>query len=240
RDGPPRDRDADPPDPRRPARDHARHARHRARRAPDDPDPVTIESTETWRDTSVAPADRVADLIGRMSLREKVAQLSAVSVGMEAGSVAPHQHEFATAPAEWSELIRDGIGQITRAFGTAPIDPAGGARGVAQRQREVMAASRFGIPALVHEECLTGLAAWQATVYPAPLSWGASFDPDLIERMGAQIGESMRRLGVHQGLAPVLDVVRDLRWGRVEETIGEDPYLVGTIGSAYVRGIESA
>jgi len=179
---------------------------------------VTIESTETWRDTSVAPADRVADLIGRMSLREKLAQLTAIWVGMEAGSVAPHQHEFASAPGEWSELIRDGIGQITRAFGTAPIDPVGGARGVAQRQREVMAASRFGIPALVHEECLTGLAAWQATVYPAPLSWGASFDPELIERMGVQIGESMRRLGVHQGLAPVLDVVRDLRWGRVEET----------------------
>jgi beta-xylosidase len=200
---------------------------------------VTIESTETWRDTSAAPADRVADLIGRMSLREKLAQLTAVWVGMEAGSVAPHQHEFATAPGAWSELIADGIGQITRAFGTAPVDPAGGARGVAQRQREVMGASRFGIPALVHEECLTGVAAWQATVYPAPLSWGASFDPELIERMGVQIGESMRRLGVHQGLAPVLDVVRDLRWGRVEETIGEDPYLVGIIGSAYVRGIES-
>jgi beta-glucosidase len=200
---------------------------------------VTIESTETWRDPSVAPAERVADLIGRMSLREKLAQLTAVWVGMEAGSVAPHQHEFAAAPGTWSDLIRNGIGQITRAFGTAPIEPAAGARGLAQRQREVMAASRFGIPALVHEECLTGLAAWQATVYPAPLSWGASFDPELIERIGAQIGESMRRLGVHQGLAPVLDVVRDLRWGRVEETIGEDPYLVGTIGSAYVRGLES-
>jgi beta-xylosidase len=200
---------------------------------------VTIESTETWRDPSVAPAARVSDLMERMTVREKVAQLTSVWVGMEAGSVAPHLHEFASAPADWNELIRDGIGQITRAFGTAPVDPAGGARGVARRQRGVMAASRFGIPALVHEECLTGLAAWQATVYPAPLSWGASFDPELIERMGAQIGESMRRLGVHQGLAPVLDVVRDLRWGRVEETIGEDPYLVGTVGSAYVRGLES-
>ena len=103
-----------------------------------------------------------------------------------------------------------------------------------------MTASRWGIPALVHEECLTGLAAWQATVYPSPLCWGASFDPALIERMGAQIGATMRRLGIHQGLAPVLDVARDLRWGRVEETIGEDPYLVGTIGSAYVAGVQSA
>jgi beta-glucosidase len=201
---------------------------------------VTIQGIDSWRDPKGAAADRVADLIERMTLREKVAQLTAVWVGMDAGSVAPHQHEFASAPADWSALIRDGIGQITRAFGTAPVEPRPGARGLARRQRDVMAASRFGIPALVHEECLTGLAAWQATVYPAPLSWGASFDPELIERMGAQIGESMRRLGVHQGLAPVLDVVRDLRWGRVEETIGEDPYLVGTIGSAYVRGLESA
>ena len=111
---------------------------------------------------------------------------------------------------------------------------------MARSQRQIIAAGRHGIPAMVHEECLTGLAAWQAPVYPSPLCWGATFDPDLIERMAAQIGATMRRLGVHQGLAPVLDVVRDLRWGRIEETIGEDPYLVGTIGSGYVRGLESA
>src|SRR6201999_2238218 len=120
------------------------------------------------------------------------------------------------------------------------IDPAGGARGVAARQREVMAASRFGIPAVVHEECLTGLAAWQATVYPAPLSWGAAFDPELVEEMAGRIGRSMRAAGVHQGLAPVVDVTFDYRWGRTEETIGEDPYLVGTVGAAYVRGLEGA
>jgi len=92
----------------------------------------------------------------------------------------------------------------------------------------------------VHEECLTGLAAWRATVYPSPLCWAASFDPALVERMGARIGQTMRALGIHQGLAPVLDVVRDLRWGRVEETMGEDPFLVGLIGSSYVRGLESS
>ena len=73
-----------------------------------------------------------------------------------------------------------------------------------------------------------------------PLSWGATFDPRLIEAMAAQIGTSMRPVGVHQGLAPVLDVTRDLRWGRTEETIGEDPYLVGAVASAYVRGLQSA
>src|SRR5690606_30372058 len=73
-----------------------------------------------------------------------------------------------------------------------------------------------------------------------PLSWGATFDTALVERMAGEIGSSMRSVGVHQGLAPVVDVVRDLRWGRVEETIGEDPYLVGAIGAAYVRGLEGS
>lgn len=195
-----------------------------------------------WRDPEAPAGDRVEDLISRMTLEEKVAQLYGVWVGIDAteGEVAPHQHDMAAAPVDWEELIRSGLGQLTRPFGTAPVDPFVGAKGLAESQRQIMAAGRFGIPALVHEECLTGLAAWSATVFPSPLCWAASFDPELVERMGALIGASMRRLGVHQGLAPVLDVVRDLRWGRVEETMGEDPHLVGTVGSAYVRGLESS
>lgn len=206
---------------------------------------MTIEKsrpTDTWRDCATSPTDRVADLMVRMTLREKVAQLYGAWVDADStdGEVAPHQSDLASGGVEWDELIRDGLGQLTRPYGTAPVDPVEGARRLARLQEQVVTASRFGIPALVHEECLTGLAAWQATVFPSPLCWGASFDPGLVERMGAAIGATMRRLGAHQGLAPVLDVVRDLRWGRVEETIGEDPYLVGTIGGAYVRGLESA
>jgi beta-glucosidase len=205
---------------------------------------VTLESgvtAEIWRDPAASPEARAGDLVARMTTREKVAQLFGVWVGIDSagGDVAPHQHELAILPRAWDDLIVDGIGQLTRPFGTAPVDPREGAKAVARSQRQIIAANRLGIPALVHEECLTGLAAWQAPVYPSPLCWGASFDPALIEEMGALIGEAMRRLGVHQGLAPVLDVARDLRWGRVEETIGEDPYLVGAIGSAYVRGLQS-
>jgi beta-xylosidase len=201
-----------------------------------------VRGAEPWRDPSVPVDRRVAELLSRMSLPEKVAQLYGVWVGVDESSegVAPRQHEYAKAPENWDELIATGIGQLTRPFGTAPVEPLVGARSLAQSQRQIMAAGRFGIPALVHEECLTGLVAWQATLYPSPLCWAASFDADLVERMAAQIGDRMRRLGVHQGLAPVLDVVRDLRWGRVEETLGEDPFLVGTIGSAYVRGLESS
>ncbi|MEX3103727.1 MULTISPECIES: glycoside hydrolase family 3 N-terminal domain-containing protein [unclassified Streptomyces] len=194
-----------------------------------------------WRDPSLPAAARVDDLISRMTLQEKTAQLYGVWVGAdtEDGGVAPHQSDM-TADYDWDELVAHGLGQLTRPFGTAPVDPTAGARALAEAQRRLVAANRFGIPALAHEECLAGFTAWQATAYPVPLSWGASFDPDLVEKMAARIGHDLRSVGVHQGLAPVLDVVRDARWGRVEETIGEDPYLVGTVGTAYVRGLESA
>jgi beta-xylosidase len=194
-----------------------------------------------WRDPQLTPVERAEALIPLMSLEEKVAQLVGVWVGADAsgGAVAPHQADMADA-APWSSVIRHGLGQLTRPFGTAPVDPVLGARSLAVSQAQIVATSRFGIPAQVHEECLTGFAAYRATVYPAPLSWGASFDPELVEQMAGRIGRSMRAAGVHQGLAPVMDVTRDYRWGRTEETIAEDPYLVGTVGAAYVRGLEGA
>ncbi|MEV1159013.1 glycoside hydrolase family 3 N-terminal domain-containing protein [Micromonospora chokoriensis] len=195
-----------------------------------------------WRDSRLSPTERAEALVPMMSLEEKVAQLVGVWVGAEATGegVAPHQSDMISETPQWSTVIRYGLGQLTRPFGTAPVDPVLGARSLAASQAQIVAASRFGIPAQVHEECLTGFAAWRATVYPTPLSWGASFDPELVEAMADRIGRSMRAAGVHQGLAPVLDVTRDYRWGRTEETIGEDPYLVGTTGAAYVRGLERA
>ncbi len=203
---------------------------------------MTAEAVEVWRDPAAPVAVRVRDLLARMTLPEKTAQLYSAWLGMEStgGEVAPMLSEFVTPREDYEALLPHGLGQLTRVFGSAPVDPAIGTRDLARTQRQIMTAGRFAIPALAHEECLTGLGVWQATVYPSPLCWGASFDPALVEQMATQIGTAMRRLGVHQGLAPVLDVVRDLRWGRVEEAIGEDPYLVGTIGAAYVRGLESA
>jgi beta-xylosidase len=194
-----------------------------------------------WRDPRLAPGERADALIPLMTLQEKVAQLVGVWVGADAsgGPVAPHQADLGGAPA-WEEVIRHGLGQLTRPFGTAPVDAAAGARSLAASQAQIAAASRFGIPAQVHEECLTGFATWGATAFPAPLAWGAAFDPALVREMAGRIGASMRAAGVHQGLAPVLDVTRDYRWGRTEETIGEDPYLVGVVGAAYVRGLEDA
>ena len=195
--------------------------------------------TELWRDPKAPLEARVADLVDRMTIEEKVAQLGSIWwLDPSAGGMAPMLSETVGPMPPWDEVVDGGLGQLTRTFGTAPLSPAEGMRILAERQRDVIAGNRFGIPAQAHEEVLTGLAVWGATIYPAPLSWAASFDPALVEQMASQIAGSMRQLGVHQGLAPVLDVVRDHRWGRVEETLGEDPFLVGLIGSAYVRGLE--
>jgi len=193
------------------------------------------------QDATPTTTTRVDELIAQMTVEEKIAQLYGVWVGASdsGGDVAPHQHDVEEV-VDLEALLPRGLGQLTRSFGTKPVDAATAALSLARTQERIREASRFGIPALAHEECLAGFAAWGATAYPVPLSWGATFDPDLVREVGKRIGADMASVGVHQGLAPVLDVVRDARWGRVEETIGEDPTLVGTIATAYVQGVESA
>ncbi|QTE31297.1 beta-xylosidase/alpha-l-arabinosidase [Pengzhenrongella sicca] len=187
-------------------------------------------------------SERVRALHAQMSLEEKLAQLVGYWLDQN-GTVAPMQSEMAAGQPEsgaLSEVTRHGVGHYTRVYGTRPVDPAERAAWLWTEQRRLKRETRLGIPALVHEECLTGLAAWQAATYPTPLAWGASFDPELVHDAALAIGDSMRQLGIHQGLAPVLDVIRDPRWGRVDECIGEDPYLVATVGTAYVRGLQEA
>lgn len=185
-----------------------------------------------------APSARTTELLGRMTLEEKLSQLVGYWVDQGGEVVAPLAGEMATSTG-YAEATREGIGQLTRVYGTRPVDPLERARWLWAEQRRLVEETRLGIPAIVHEECLTGLAAWQAATFPTPLAWGASFDPELVAELGAVIGGSMRELGIHQGLAPVLDVIRDPRWGRVDECIAEDPYVVGTIGTAYVQGLQS-
>ncbi|GLY06741.1 glycoside hydrolase family 3 N-terminal domain-containing protein [Actinoplanes sp. NBRC 101535] len=204
-------------------------------------------SDHLWRRPELPTGERVEALLAAMTLDEKLAQLGSFwprSAEERAAAdpdddVAPMAHAFQPKADHFDDAIADGLGHITRAYGSGAIPLAEGMAQVRAMQK-ALSSTRLGIPAIVHEECLTGFTALGATVFPTPLALAATFDPALVEEMGAAMGSDMRRAGVHQGLSPVLDVVRDYRWGRVEETFGEDPYLVATAGTAYVKGLEKA
>jgi len=201
--------------------------------------PTTTDAAELRAMPHVS--ERVKDLLSKMTLEEKIAQIVSFWPDQGGNIVAPMADEMAPkGTRSLAQITEHGLGQYTRVYGTRPVDPIKRAQWLWDEQRRLKRETRLGIPALVHEECLTGFAAWQAASFPTPLAWGATFDPELVYEMGHLIGDSMKQLGVHLGLAPVLDVIRDPRWGRTEEAISEDPYLVGTIGTNYVRGMQEA
>ncbi|MBB5803547.1 beta-glucosidase [Saccharothrix ecbatanensis] len=205
---------------------------------------MNTDSDAAWRDRGLPVHDRVEALLATMTLEEKVAQLGSVWLDGSGGSAtgsAPVPEVFtASAAGDVDDLVRGGIGHLIRVFGTAPVTVAEGLRRLRSLQERVVAGNRFGIPAIVHEECVAGFATFGATVYPTPLAWAAGFDVEVVREVGSAIGRDLRSVGVHQTLASVLDVVRDYRSDRVEETLGEDPYLVAQLGAAYVRGLEEA
>jgi len=199
------------------------------------------ENDRPWTDPALPTAERVEALLARLTLPEKVAQLSSTWEDIEADGpeVAPGSNHFGRV-GDLDRTARHGLGQLTRPYGTLPRPALEHARLLAEHQRQVVAQSRFDIPAMAHDECLTGFTAYGATIYPTSLGMAATFDPALIRRVGEAIGSDMAAAGVHQGLSPVVDVIRDYRWGRCEETYGEDPYLVGELAEAYVTGLQSA
>jgi beta-glucosidase len=132
-----------------------------------------------------------------------------------------------------------GIGHVTRVAGATDLDAEGAAALADRIQRWLVEETRLGIPAIVHEECLHGVLARDAVCFPQSIGQAAAWDPLLVEAMTAGIARRLRAAGAHQGLAPILDVARDPRWGRIEETYGEDPYLVAALGAAYVRGLQA-
>lgn len=181
-------------------------------------------------------------LMAEMTIDEKAAQLTSVwlSFDPESGDFAPNTMAGPFSQGTDPETVMaHGIGQITRPLGSKPIEPTKGVEMINDLQRRLVEGTRLGIPAICHEECLSGLMAQGATSFPSPLNFASTWDPDLIEKAARAIGRQMRSVGVHQGLAPVADVARDPRWGRIEETFGEDPYLVGTMVTAYVKGLQN-
>lgn len=181
--------------------------------------------------TSRTTRKRAHEILREMTLREKVQQLTSHWV-----YELLHHGDFDEAKAD--SLLHDGIGQITR-IGGASTKTGREYIDVANRiQRHLMTKTRLQIPAMVHEECCSGFMTRGATLFPQSIGCGATWNGDLIFKMGDTIRRQMRAVGAHHALAPVLDVTRDARWGRVEETMGEDPYLTGTLGCSYVRGIQ--
>jgi beta-glucosidase len=194
--------------------------------------------TAPYRDRTRPIDERVADLLSRMTLEEKVAQMLGIWRQKDDALVdATGRFDAAKAAARFEE--GHGIGQVGR-----PSDAGGGrtARENAELtndiQRFFIERTRLAIPVIFHEECLHGQAAPEGTSFPQPIGLAATFDPDLVERLYAMTAAEARARGTHQALTPVVDVAREPRWGRVEETFGEDPYLVGRLGVAAVKGFQ--
>ncbi|MDN0120124.1 glycoside hydrolase family 3 N-terminal domain-containing protein [Yersinia frederiksenii] len=200
--------------------------------------------TIIYKDAQYPICERVADLLSRMTDEEKFAQMHAFWLILSADGLHKERtdlsDEFSGAGAQSSlqERIKLGIGQITRPLGTHIVDAQEGVRAANKLQRTLIEETRLGIPALFHEECLVGLLCKDATLFPSSLNYGSTWDLELVERAAAAIGQEARSTGCHQGLAPVLDVSRDVRWGRTEETFGEDPWLVGMMATHYVKGLQ--
>ena len=197
--------------------------------------------TDLYKDATRSPEARADDLLGRMTLDEKIGQMHAVWLFLnEDGEHRVRSDQFTgeSNADTLRQMLSRGLGQITRPLGTRSIDPAEGVRALNALQKFMLEETRLGIPVMSHEECLSGLMIKGATLFPSSLNYGATWDPELIEQVGEQIGEEARMIGCHQGLAPVLDVARDARWGRTEETFGEDPYLCGLMATHYVKGLQ--
>jgi beta-glucosidase len=192
---------------------------------------MTTQSAFPYQDASQSIADRLDDLLPRMTLDEKIAQLGSVWV-----FELFEKQQFSEQVA--ANKLKHGIGQITRIGGASNVSPLESAELANRIQAFLKHNTRLGIPAMVHEECCSGYMANGATLFPQAIGIASTWNPELITAMGDVIRLQMRSVGGHQALAPVLDVTRDPRWGRLEETFGEDPYLVATLGCAYIRGIQ--
>lgn len=191
-----------------------------------------------YRDPARPVDERLEDLLSRMTLEEKVGQMLGIW-RQKTDSLVDESGRFDASKARARFADGCGIGQVGR-----PSD-AGGGRTARQNaeltndiQRFFIEHTRLGIPVIFHEECLHGQAAPEGTSFPQPIGLAATFDPDLVERLYTMTAAEARARGTHQALTPVVDVAREPRWGRVEETFGEDPFLVGRMGVAAVRGFQ--
>jgi beta-glucosidase len=219
--------------------------------------PAAIASTDVAYAQSAVPANaayknpkasvdvRVDDLLARMTLEEKIAQI--VTIWDNKPEIFDDKAEFDAT--KMSAKFPNGIGQFARpSDAKGPASPrttkgrdvSGTIRLVNALQKHAMTKTRLGIPILMHEEGLHGYAALDATSFPQAIALASTWDPDLLREINSVIAREIRARGVHLALSPVVDVARDPRWGRIEETFGEDPHLAGEMGVAAVEGLQGA
>lgn len=199
---------------------------------------ISTSETHPYQNASLDTDQRTRDLISRMTLEEKAAQMMGVW-NEKADTLVNEEGQFDLKKARKAYKDGHGLGQVGR-----PNDAGGGlsARQLAELtndiQRFFIEHSRLGIPVVFHEECLHGLMAAESTSFSQPIGLAGTFNPGLIEKLYKMTAAEARSRGAHQALTPVVDVARDARWGRVEETFGEDPYLVSRMGIAAVKGFQ--
>jgi beta-glucosidase len=186
---------------------------------------------DIYRDANASIEARVDDLISRMTLDEKLAQLGSIFAS-------PLIEDGKFSYKEAGKYLEKGIGQISAAARSSGLTPDNLAKFANEVQKYLRENTRLGIPAIVHEECLNGFRAKGATIFPQNIGLASTWDTKLVGQITDIVRQQMRTAGVHQGLAPVADIARDPRWGRIEETFGEDPYLAAEMTIAYVKGLQ--
>jgi beta-glucosidase len=203
--------------------------------------PLRSQDRPVYRSASRPVDERVTDLLGRMTLDEKVAQL--LAIWNQKSRIQDPDGTF--NPTNAKALLGNGMGQVSRpseigttATGPRLRTPRQQAEFTNAIQKWVIENTRLGIPVMFHEEALHGLAALQGTHFPVPMGLASSWDPALLERVMSVAAREARSRGTTEVLSPVVDLGRDPRWGRIEETYGEDPYLVTRLGVAAVRGYQ--
>src|SRR5580700_9550016 len=194
------------------------------------------EATPPYRDAKRPVEQRVADLLSRMTLEEKVAQLEGTWQNRQFPVTFFVDEKGAFQPDRAGLVLKDGLGEMSRpSEHRAPREMAEFTNTI---QKWLKENTRLGIPVLFHEECLHGFVAPKGTSYPQAIALASTWDPALVENVFSATAAEARARGAQQCLAPVLDLARDPRWGRTEETYGEDPYLVTHVGLAAILGLQ--
>ena len=182
-----------------------------------------------YKKAALPVEQRIRDLLKRMTLEEKIAQLR---VAADPKDITDTNGVFDATKA--SLVFSNGLGEFASLL--KPIDEEVALRNAVQKY--LLEKTRLGIPIIFHAEACHGMLSPEANSFPVPIGIACSWDEDLVERIYTTVGAEMRARGVQQALAPILDICRDPRWGRTDETLGEDPFLNGRIGVAMVNGLQ--